>query len=73
MVLKIKTNITPDIEINTDAQGVMGVGRVLGSVIQPSIEVFGFKYAPYGEPRFKNLGLYAVIILALIIILWGIK
>jgi hypothetical protein len=57
MIITIKSNLLPDINIDT-ASGGSGIESFLGRLLQPSVEVAGIEYAPYGQPAFRGLGFY---------------
>lgn len=57
MVITIKSNLLPDVYIDTASSG-SGIGSFLGQLLQPSVEVAEIEYAPYGQPAFRGLGFY---------------
>lgn len=57
MLITIKSNLLPDLNINTSG-GEGGVPDWIGRLIQPSVEVAGVEYAPYGSPAVRGLGFY---------------
>ncbi|OGW22903.1 MAG: hypothetical protein A2X55_07765 [Nitrospirae bacterium GWB2_47_37] len=56
MLITIKSNLLPDINIET-SQG-SDTGDFLGRLLQPSVEVAGVEYAPYGQPAWRGAGFY---------------
>lgn len=57
MLITIKSNLLPDLNINTSG-GEGGVPDWVGRLIQPEVEVLGVSYAPYGQPAWRGAGFY---------------
>lgn len=69
MLITFKSNLLPDINIDTGNNSSSGVGDFLGRIIQPSVEVMGSEYAPYGSPAFRGVGVILVLTVAIILLI----
>lgn len=60
MIITLKSNLLPDINIDTASGSGSGIESFLGRLLQPSVEVAGIEYAPYGQPAWRGIGFYIV-------------